>query len=355
MLGDTLSPNNPCGGSRNVSQTREQKGECAEVPARLVKDAYQKHSTRADARWISSLMSCFHPMPAVRMDGSGDISMARRDADRGTPLQLPCGNCVGCRADKTLSWSVRCQHEAKCWDENIVATLTYDPKKLPPLGQLDPVHLQSFIKRLRRFYTGERIRFFAVGEYGDDSSRPHYHALLYNIKPVDWKPYGQYFASDILTEIWGHGNVVLDNLTPQSCSYVAGYALKKIKAADRREVRELIDPATGECAYYVPPFLRMSNRPGIGALWFEKFKSDLLRGYLPHGGKKLKIPRYYADKLKTLYPEQCEELSGSRSLAEMDRVSTDPTYDYRRSDVGREAAETIARAKRALLKPSKPL
>lgn len=301
-------------------------------------------------------MACYHPMPAVRLYKTGDISMLRRDADHGTPLQLPCGNCIGCRADKSLSWSVRAQHEAQCWPENIVVTLTYDDKKLPPLKQLQPRDLQLFIKKLRAHYHGRKIRYFAVGEYGEKTSRPHYHALLYNLKPTDLKKYSEkLYTSEILTSLWSYGNVLVDDLTPQACSYVAGYALKKIKQIDRREPRELVDPATGECAYYQPPFLRVSNRPGLGALWLEKYSRDLLRGYLPHEGKKLKIPRYYADKIKTLYPAQSEELAAQRQSAELDRVRSDPTYDYRRSRTGRDAAELIAATKRRLLQTQKTL
>lgn len=301
-------------------------------------------------------MACYHPMPAVRLDKSGDISMLRRDADKGAPLQLPCGNCIGCRADKTLSWSVRAQHEAQCWEENSVVTLTYDDEKLPPLKQLQPKHLQDFLKKLRAYYHNRRIRFLAVGEYGEKTSRPHYHALLFNLKPTDLKPYNQkLYTSPTLDKIWSYGNVLVDNLTPQACSYVAGYSLKKIKQRDRRELRELIDPATGEVATYQPPFMRVSNRPGIGAYWLEKYSRDLLRGHLPHQGKKLKIPRYYADKIKKIYPVQFEEIDGQRSAAEMHRVMSDPTYDYRRSSAGREAAELIAATKRRLLQTSKTL
>lgn len=299
-------------------------------------------------------MACYHPMPAVRLE-NGEVSMHSRDRERGTPLQLPCGSCIGCRADLKLAWSVRCQHEAQCHEESCVLTLTYDEDHLPTLAQLQPRHLQLFLKKLRKHYHGRKLRFFAVGEYGDTTARPHYHMLVYGLWPVDAERFGEYFKSATIDQIWSYGHVTIDRLTPQSCSYVAGYSLKKIKQRDRRDPVELIDPVTGECVPYQPPFLRMSNRPGIGALWFAKYGNDLKRGYLPHGGKRLRMPRYYAEKLKKIHPEIVEELSGERSQRELDRVQSDPTYDYRRSQRGREVAELVAAAKRRLLKQSNTL
>lgn len=308
-------------------------------------------------------MACYYPMPAVRLD-SGDISMNSRDRDRGSPLQLPCGGCSGCRRDRVASWALRCQHESQTWTSSLVATLTYDEEHLPPLGQLEPKHLQLFIKKLRRNFDGfdpladgsTPIRFFAVGEYGDKSSRPHYHALLFNLSPEDIKPYGsRYLQSPKIAKLWEHGSVILDRISPESCAYVAGYALKKIRQIDRREPRELIDPATGEVAYYVPPFMRCSNRPGIGAHWYHRYSRDLLRGHVQHQGKKLPIPRYYADRLKQQYPEEMYDLATDRQERNFIAMYTDPTYDYRRSREGRDAAEHINAARKSLLSTSKSL
>lgn len=298
-------------------------------------------------------MSCYHPMPAVRLD-SGDVSLSWGDREKGSRLQLPCGSCLGCRRDRVMGWSLRCQHEAQMWDSNQFLTLTYDDKHLPPLSILAPRDMQLFLKKLRKHYRGVRVRFFGVGEYGEQSGRPHYHLLLFNLDISDRKRYNdEYWTSPTVDKLWGKGQALIGDVTPKSCSYVAGYALKKVRQSERREPKELIDPDTGECAYYVPPFARMSNRPGIGATWYAKYGTDLHRGFVPVSGRRMPIPRYYSEKMKVDVPARMEELEQER--LERDRIASenDPTYWYGKSQRRRDAAEHIARTRGAALKKRK--
>lgn len=308
-------------------------------------------------------MACFHPIPAVQME-SGEVSLSFHDRALGSPLQLPCGSCVGCRTDRVLSWSLRCQHEAACWDVSYVLTLTYDDEHLPPLSVLRPRDMQLFLKRVRKAMSGDKevvpgsglrpIRFFGVGEYGDRTSRPHFHILLFNAPLSDLKAYDKrHLKSSFLDETWGMGSVVVDRMSPEACSYVAGYALKKVKRVERSQPVELVDMSTGECVDYVPPFARMSNRPGIGAFWYDKYHRDLLRGYVPVAGKKLSTPRYYKEKLKRDFPAQMDLLVEERDRRELDRLESDPTYLYRRSEAGRAASEQVALAKKNLFRATK--
>ena len=61
---------------------------------------------------------------------------------------------------------------------NSFVTLTYDDDHLPEYNSLNYKHFQDFMKRLRKSHNG--VRFYMCGEYGEDFSRPHYHALLFN-------------------------------------------------------------------------------------------------------------------------------------------------------------------------------
>ena len=88
-----------------------------------------------------------------------------------------CGQCMPCRHLRRKVWAHRIMLEAGQWNENCFMTLTYDDKHLPSDGSLDPKHLTDFIKRLRFHYRDRSIRYFACGEYGDDSWRPHYHLV----------------------------------------------------------------------------------------------------------------------------------------------------------------------------------
>ena len=81
-------------------------------------------------------MPCFHPMPAVRMsDGSVKFVSRNKAGVEGT-LELPCGQCIGCRLERSRQWAMRCLHEASLYDRNAFITLTYDDSNLPPGGSL---------------------------------------------------------------------------------------------------------------------------------------------------------------------------------------------------------------------------
>lgn len=87
-------------------------------------------------------------------------------------LQVPCGKCIGCKSDKAMMWSIRCYHEASLHERNAFVTLTYEDAP-PALVKED---LQKFFKRARHSFD---FRYFACGEYGEATHRPHYHALIF--------------------------------------------------------------------------------------------------------------------------------------------------------------------------------
>lgn len=155
-------------------------------------------------------------------------------------------------------------------DESHFVTLTYDDPHLPPDLSLKPRDLQLFMKRLRKAVQPERIRFYACGEYGEKNGRPHYHALLFGMSLRDRVPHSRgpsgelLYQSAMLDEAWGLGRTLTGTVSRQSAAYVARYALKKISGA----------PADKHYGGRHPEFSRMSNRPGIGSLWVERYESD---------------------------------------------------------------------------------
>ncbi len=170
-------------------------------------------------------------------------------------------------------------------------TLTY--AEMPTDGSLHPAHLKDFLKRLRANleYAGKPgIRYYAVGEYGDISFRPHYHLAL--------------FGCDEKAEVekaWQKGIVDVGSLTMESAQYVAGYVTKKMSRFD--------DPRL-QGKY--PEFARMSLRPGIGAVSITQV-ADALRNkfgwdsivdtgdvpnVLKHGRRNLPLGRYMRRKLR---------------------------------------------------------
>lgn len=218
-------------------------------------------------------MQCLHPLrlfdtgtltpkgkPAYIFDSTGTDSISPDQAARcgyrvthwlRDYVEVPCGHCVACRINHARVWSFRCLAElATTEGRSSFLTLTYDDSCNP--GVLVKKDLQDFNKRLRK--RCGPFRFYACGEYGDSTHRPHFHGIYFGLSFKDavlYKSRGDasLFTSKSLNECWGHGFAVIGSVTPASCSYVSGYIGKK---------------------YQTPGiFQLMSRRPGIGLSYFR--------------------------------------------------------------------------------------
>lgn len=214
------------------------------------------------------------------------------------PVTVPCGQCVGCRLERSRQWAIRCLHEASLHPRNSFITLTFNNDNLPRDRSLDVRHFQLFMKRLRKRF-GDGIRFFHCGEYGEKFGRPHYHACLFNFDFEDkklWKVVrgNKLYTSESLQELWPYGFSTIGEVTFQSAAYVARYIMKKITGDDADEHYSRACPLTGEVWRIRPEYVTMSRRPGIGKGWLEKYQSDVYpRDFVVVNGKKMKPPKYY--------------------------------------------------------------
>lgn len=247
-------------------------------------------------------MPCFKPLQAWRMPernpatGKRVISFSGRGhyQDRpGDVLELPCGQCIGCRLERSRQWAIRCVHEAQLHEKNCFITLTYNSDHLPSGGTLVLKHFQDFMKRLR-FHHGNGIRFFHCGEYGERGGRPHYHACLFNFDFDDkvlWKVERgvKLYVSETLKSLWGLDGVsfgfsTIGEVTFESAAYVARYVTKKITGSSSDE----------HYAGRKPEYVTMSRRPGIAAGWFAKFGSDVFPlDHVVLRGREMRPPRFY--------------------------------------------------------------
>jgi len=219
-------------------------------------------------------------------------------------MTVSCGQCIGCRLERSRQWAVRCMHEASQHSENSFLTLTYRDLSLPEGGTLVKRDFQNFMKRLRKKYSGRKVRFFHCGEYGDSLGRPHYHALLFGLDFEDKLLHKKsnsgddIFTSKILDSVWQLGHAYIGSVTFESAAYVARYCLKKRTGHSADEHYEFIDPDTGEVFNRQPEYITMSLKPGIGAGWFDNFKSDVFpNDEVIVNGLKVKPPRYYVRRL----------------------------------------------------------
>lgn len=242
-------------------------------------------------------MACFHPLPAYRDPDTGRVHVLDSRFDRSyANLTLPCGQCQGCRLERSRQWATRIMHEASLYPVNSFVTLTYSDENLKP--SLDYSDFQKFMKRLRKSST-DNIRYYMCGEYGSLNRRPHFHACLFNCdfddKTVWQKNRGNYiYRSKKLESLWPFGYSSIGNLTFQSAAYVSRYVMKKQTGFNAKDYYQDVDPETGEIIQLVPEFNKMSLKPGIGAGWFEKYHSDVYpNDYVLINGKKSRPPRYY--------------------------------------------------------------
>lgn len=176
-------------------------------------------------------------------------------------------------------------------DDNCFLTLTYDEDNIPDGHTLVKRDLQLFFKRLRKARDGQRIRYYACGEYGERTWRPHYHVLLFGADFFDARMRKQSdsgelvrYDSNELWDLWPSGQHSIGGVTFESAAYCARYAMKKRTG-----------PSADE--YYggrQPEFSLMSRRPGIGADWLAKYGNDVYRhDSVICRGVECKPPRYY--------------------------------------------------------------
>lgn len=224
----------------------------------------------------------------------------------GIPLDLPCNQCIGCRLEKARQWALRIVHEKRLHRESDFLTLTYEDKNLPPGGSLVVRDLQLFMKRLRKNLGP--VRFYACGEYGELTSRPHYHVLLLNASFHDRKFYKRsrdhdLYNSAALSKLWTVGDHYIGDVTFESAAYCARYVTKKITGP----------PAEAHYAGRLPEFATMSLKPAIGLGWFDKYKDEAYKADSAiSNGKQVALPRYYDKKLEALEPARLIKIKRAR-------------------------------------------
>lgn len=217
-------------------------------------------------------------------DGERDFLLS------GTPF--PCGQCLPCRINRRRIWTHRLMLEHLCSSDAVFLTLTYRDEDLPDDAMLCKRDLQRYIKSVRNYYrASRRVRYYACGEYGERTHRPHYHAILFGVHEHE---------ASAISQLWPYGGVAVGTVTPESIQYVAGYVCKKLSKKE--------DP---KCA---KEFAIMSLKPGIGYPALDKIHEllkipafarmihlqDDVPSALRHGPRLMPFGRYLRNKLREL-------------------------------------------------------
>lgn len=232
------------------------------------------------------------------------FQLKERHKITGEIITVPCGKCPACVKRKQSAWSFRLMQEEKRADISHFITLTYDVKHVPlserGLMTLVKEHFQLFMKRLRKLSTVNSypIRYYAVGEYGKERLRPHYHAIIFNAEIRD------------IEKAWQLGSIHYGKVEGASVGYCLKYMLKansKVGIWDNDDRQ--------------PEFALMSK--GIG----KKYLSDEVMQWhladLPNrmyvtvaDNKKCTMPRYYKDKIfKDENFENVEQMQQLKGIA----------------------------------------
>lgn len=253
----------------------------------------------------------------------------RFNKQTATTIASPCGKCLFCVKKRTSQWSLRLMQEDRVSVSAHFITLTYEEDNVHVTNQgflgLLKSDVQNFIKRLRhrncscaaglvrrkkatltpqekaqlRRIKGSQkkpkcicppIKYYAVGEYGTNTQRPHYHVILFNAK------------LPAIEEAWGLGSTHSGTVTGSSVGYTLKYISKP--GAVPNTVKWPLDDR-------IPQFAIMSK--GLGSAYIGPARSwhhaDLLnRAYCPgEDGKRISMPRYYKEKIYS--PEERENLA----------------------------------------------
>ncbi|UVP76222.1 hypothetical protein NXW19_20430 [Bacteroides ovatus] len=183
-------------------------------------------------------------------------------------MVVPCGHCQACTLAKNSRYAFQCDLESYTAKHTLFITLTYANRFIPRAMFVDSIErpygcdlidketgeilgpadltedertnllnkfylfgdvpylrktdLQLFLKRLRYYVTkqkpSEKVRYFAVGEYGPVHFRPHYHLLLFLQSDEALQ-----ICSENISKAWTLGRVDCQVSKGQCSNYVASY------------------------------------------------------------------------------------------------------------------------------------
>lgn len=224
----------------------------------------------------------------------------------------PCGRCDPCLRKRRRIWTHRILLEASLREDNCFVTLTYAPEWMPALGSLQKSDYQNFLKRLRKSVAPLKLRYFVVGEYGDEGGRPHYHMALFGFpscrngrtrRTTSNKPDPERccVVCRSISRTWQRGIVDLGSIDIGSAKYISGYVTKKMTHRHHPWLQGRD-----------PEFARMSLKPGLGLDMMHELASTLMQfniedraqGDVPVTlrslGQELPLGRYLRRKLRLM-------------------------------------------------------
>lgn len=280
-------------------------------------------------------MNCLSPM-SIKRPGIDAFGKGHSAKDR---ITVPCGKCAACLSNQRSDWTFRIKQELRVAKSAYFITLTYNDENVPYIDEtatLRKSDLQLFIKRLRRFHDMEveryqklvkgrylefkvpQIRYYAIGEYGPETLRPHYHGLFFNVSEE---------AIREIDKLWSLGFIKVGDVNTASIHYVTKYVIN----------RKL------DCPGVESPFSIMSRRPGIGNSYINNINVRYHRQekgqqfqVKNEGGIVQRMPRYYKQFIFTK-----KELDGYKKQIETEMDNSFDEYIEELSHHGDDIGKVI--------------
>lgn len=209
-------------------------------------------------------------------------------------IPVPCGKCPACKKRRVQEWLFRIRQEHKHCRTAYFVTLTYNNEHVPRTKNgfltLRKKDYQDYMKRLRKqtiatnkyvwqkfgYNYNDKIKYYAVGEYGDRRKRPHYHAIIFNANRED------------IRKTWGKGDVHIDKVNTATIAYT-------LKYMEKSEGK----PYKFENCDAVKQFSLMSKGLGKQYLTDEiiRYHRNIENSTVKIGDAKIALPRYYQKHL----------------------------------------------------------
>lgn len=261
-------------------------------------------------------------------------------------IPLPCGKCPYCKRRRVNSWIFRLMKEEDISESSHFVTLTYANPYLPRTDNnyktLKKRDFQLFMKRLRKLQlkdyatknnitiklastTLPPIKYYACGEYGSITWRPHYHAIIFNVQDTEYY-YQAWKATNPITNQKGTiGKIDIGQVTGASIAYTAKYIDK-----DRRIPMHQNDDR-------IPEFSLMSKNLGLNWLTPQvkkHYQNNLNKLYVTHQSHKMALPKYYRDRiLSDEQKKQQRKLINQFVEDENKELYTEFAKKYKNSDI----------------------
>lgn len=216
--------------------------------------------------------------------------------------EIPCGKCPECKREKRIEIIKRIKAEYKKNPNCYFITLTYDNDHLKSLNKKD---IQDFIKRLRK---KQKLRYFYVGELGETTARPHYHAIIWADLPEDieecerpTKRGNKQYTSKQIQAIWKNGLITISKMELPLIGYITKYMLKN-------ENKDFV------CGW--------SRRPPIG------INPNTIKEDIKKTQKTGAMVRYYKNHIGTLPKSQIAEEQRKIKIDAIETQTKMPYYQY---------------------------